>query len=144
MSPNQIFSVASLTAMIGWVVLIFFPFWKEREKYIVGIIATLLCIAYTVIIFSAIGLNDLKSFGTLEGVMKLFTNEKAVLAGWIHYLAFDLLTGVFIHRNAQRHGINHWLIAPILFFTFLLGPFGLLLYLLLRWAVTKKYFAENH
>lgn len=143
MSPDRIFSLANAVALIGWAVLILLPFWKDREKYLAGIIVMLLCITYTWLIFTAIKPDDLKSFGSLNGVMSLFTDKQLVTAGWVHYLAFDLFTGIFICRNAQRHGINHWLIAPILFFTFMLGPLGLLLYLLLRWAVTKNYFAEN-
>jgi hypothetical protein len=76
--------------------------------------------------------------------MELFKNRTLVTAGWVHYLAFDLLTGIFIRKNAQKHGINHWLIVPCLLFTFMLGPIGLLLYLLLRWVITKNYFANNY
>jgi hypothetical protein len=75
--------------------------------------------------------------------MELFTNPRLVTAGWIHYLAFDLLAGLFIRNNAQKHGISHWILIPCLLFTFMFGPVGLLLYLLIRWMITKSYFADN-
>ncbi|MDP9230613.1 MAG: ABA4-like family protein, partial [Bacteroidota bacterium] len=87
---------------------------------------------------------DEKSFGSLAGVMALFQNPRLLVAGWVHYLAFDLLTGVFIKNNSLKHGISHWLVIPCLFFTFMLGPVGLLLYMIIRWIVTKYYFAENY
>ena len=76
--------------------------------------------------------------------MTLFQNETLVTAGWIHYLAFDLLTGIWIKKNSVKYGISHWIIVPCLIFTFMLGPVGLLLYLLVRTVQTKKYFAENY
>lgn len=141
---DKIFSIASTVALIGWIVLVFFTFWRSREKYLAGLIVMGLCITYSWLIFSGLSLADLQKFGTLEGVMELFTSKQVLTAGWIHYLAFDMFTGIFIHNNAQKYGINHWLLLPIYFCTFMLGPFGLLLYLLLRWAVTKKYFLPNH
>lgn len=75
--------------------------------------------------------------------MTLFQNQKLVVAGWVHYLAFDLLTGIFIKKNSLKYGISHWFIIPCLLFTFMLGPVGLLLYLLMRFIQTRDYFAEN-
>jgi hypothetical protein len=66
------------------------------------------------------------------------------VAGWVHYLAFDLMTGLFIKRNALKHGISHWLLIPCLFLTFMFGPIGLLLYFLIRLIITKQYFADNY
>ena len=75
------------------------------------------------------------SFGSLQGVMLLFQSPTAVLGGWIHYLIFDLFIGAWIVRDAKRRDINHWLTLPILFATLMVGPVGLMLYLLLRFAM---------
>jgi hypothetical protein len=56
----------------------------------------------------------------------------ALLAGWTHYLAFDLFIGGWEVRDAQRRGISHLLVVPALILTFLVGPAGLLLYLAIR------------
>ena len=143
MTPDKIFELCNTIALAGWLILMFLPFWHNRNKFIVGIIVTLFCIVYTWLIFSSFDPSGFKSFSSLEGVMGLFTNKTMVAAGWVHYLAFDLMTGLFIVHNARANGINHWLTVPCLFFTFMLGPIGLLLYLLLRTIVTRKYFAEN-
>jgi hypothetical protein len=54
------------------------------------------------------------------------------LAGWIHYLAFDLFVGAWEVRDAQRQGIHHLLVIPCLLATLMAGPAGLALYWLLR------------
>jgi len=145
MSPDQIFSICSAVAMLGWLILIIAsPFWHTADKFLIGIIIALFAIVYTWLIFSAFTLSDMKSFGTLDGVMNLFTDKTMVTAGWVHYLAFDLMTGIWIKKNSMKYNISHWFIIPCLFFTFMLGPIGLLLYLLLRSLFARNYFADNY
>lgn len=144
MTPAQIFQFVNTFVLPGWLLLIFLPKWKWTDKIITGIIATILAIFYVYYIAKIFTPADIKSFGSLQGVMQLFTNETAVLAGWIHYLAFDLMTGLFEIKNAQKHNISHLLIIPCLFFTFMLGPVGLLLFFLIRFIKTKNYFAVNY
>jgi hypothetical protein len=61
------------------------------------------------------------SFGTLDGVAELFTSKQLPLAGRIHYLTFDLLVEIFIHNNAHKYKINHWLLLPVYPCTLLLA-----------------------
>ena len=68
-------------------------------------------------------------FGTLAQVKALLATEPTLLAGWIHYLAFDLFVGVWIAEQADQLNISRVLQAPILAFTFLLGPVGYLMFL---------------
>ncbi len=136
----QIFKLASTIAMLAWVLMIVAPKWKWTGRAVIGFVVTLLCIIYIYTLSKSFGQDDFKSFGSLPGVMQLFTNEGAVLAGWVHYLAFDLMVGLFILNDAGKNNISHWLIIPCLFFTFMLGPVGLFLYLLIRMVKTKKYF----
>lgn len=144
MSPAQAFQFANNFVLPGWLLLIFLPKWRWTDKIITGIIVTILALFYIYYIAQSFKPSTIKSFGSLEGVMQLFTNETAVLAGWIHYLAFDLMTGLFEIKNAQKYGINHLLIIPCLFFTFMFGPVGLILYFLIRFIKTKNYFAVNY
>ena len=144
MNAAQLFKIASALVLPGWLLLIIFPRWQWTDKIITGVIIALLAAAYIYCIAQVFTPGTMKSFGTLDGVMKLFTNETAVLAGWIHYLAFDLMTGLFETKNAQKHNIHHLLVIPYLFLTFMFGPAGLLLYLIIRVFVIKKYFAANY
>jgi hypothetical protein len=143
MTAETIFQISNIIALLGWLVLIVIPIRFQPDKFIVGIIVTLFCLTYAWLVAFYFSVDDLKKFGSLDGVMNLFTRPEIVVAGWVHYLAFDLMTGVFIRRNAIKHGIKHGLIILPLFFTFMLGPIGLLLYLAIRVSVSKKYFADN-
>ena len=99
MSPESIFSVANTIAMVGWLVLILLPRWRSVDQFIIGVIVTLFSIAYVFVLFRHFNFSDAQKFGTLQGVMELFTHPQLVLAGWIHYLAFDLMTGLFIVKK---------------------------------------------
>ena len=145
MSPDSIFQACSTIAMAGWLVLLIIsPFWSSFDKFLIGIIITLFAIVYAWLIFQVFTPGDFQKFGSLNGVMELFTDKTAVTAGWVHYLAFDLLTGIWIKKNAQKYNIHHLILIPCLLFTFMLGPIGLLLYLLVRLIKTKQYFAANY
>ncbi len=142
MTPEIIFKLTNGIAMIGWIILIILPKYQS-DKLIIGFFITLLAIVYTWLIFDEFKLADLKNFNSLQAVSALFQNPKILLAGWVHYLAFDLMVGLWIKNNALKYSISHWYIIPCLFFTFLLGPIGLLLYLVIRIFVSKKYSSEN-
>jgi len=143
MLPDQVFQICNAIALVGWLILIILPRWYAADKFIIGIIITLFALVYTWLLFTGFNLKDISAFGCLEGVMQLFHDPVMVTAGWVHYLAFDLLAGLFIRQNAQKHGISHWLVIPCLLLTFMFGPAGLLLYVLARWIITKCYFADN-
>ena len=144
MSPDSVFQTCSTIAMVGWLVLLIIsPFCSGFDKFLIGIIITLFAIVYAWLIFQVFTPGDFEKFGSLNGVMELFTNRTAVTAGWVHYLAFDLLTGIWIKKNAQKYNIHHLILIPCLLLTFMLGPIGLLLYLLVRLIKTKQYFAVN-
>jgi hypothetical protein len=145
MSPDSIFQTCSTIAMAGWLVLLIIsPFWSSFDKFLIGIIITLLAIVYAWLIFQVFTPGDFEKFSSLNGVMELFTDKTAVTAGWIHYLAIDLLTGIWIKKNAQKYNIHHLIVLPCLLVTFMLAPIGLLLYLLVRLVKTKQYFAANY
>jgi hypothetical protein len=143
MSPDNLFSIVNGIALISWIVLIIFPFKPFTNKILLGVPIALLSLSYAFMVFNTLQLEDFQKFNTLEGITSLLSVPGAALVGWIHYLAFDLMTGLFIAHNAAKHGIRYALIIPCLILTFMLGPVGLLLYLIIRWAITKQWFAEN-
>ena len=76
------------------------------------------------------GLVD--AFESLDGVMGLLGDRYGMVAGWTHFLAFDLFVGAWVVRDAGSRGVPHLLCVVPLLLTFLAGPLGLLLYLLVR------------
>jgi hypothetical protein len=128
---EQIFSVCSALAVVGWILLVALP--RHRIAHLVASVAIPLAIAlvYMVLIAQHFGTAD-GGFGSLADVTRLFANPALLLAGWVHYLAFDLFIGAWEVRDAQRHRVAHAFVIPCLVLTFMLGPIGLLAYLALR------------
>lgn len=136
MAPEVIFKYANLLAMAGWVILIFLPrrwlalFWVP-QFWIPGVLA----LGYSGLILASFGTSE-GGFGSLPDVRALFASDAVLLAGWIHYLAFDLFIGAWIARRADEAGIHRLIQAPILAATFMFGPMGLVLFFLTRAAMT--------
>lgn len=128
---ESIFSACSTLALLGWASLIFLP--RQRLAHLLAAVAIPLAIAvvYLVLIAQHFGRTE-GGFGSLSAVAQLFSNPALLLAGWVHYLAFDLFIGAWEARDAQHHGIRHLLVVPCLLLTFMLGPIGLLSYWALR------------
>lgn len=131
MTPEQLFSILNLIAIAGWLPLLFLP--RARWATSIGpvVVPLLLSLVYTALVIWALPRSE-GGFSSLSSVSALFENPWALLAGWTHYLAFDLFIGGWEVRDAQQRGIPHLLMVPVLVLTFLLGPGGLLLYLLIR------------
>jgi hypothetical protein len=138
MTSDTLFSYGNMVAMAGWIMLAVSPLWKMAERIANGVFITLLSLAYAVLAIGFFRLEDLSQFGTLQGVKALFSNDYFLLTGWVHYLAFDLFVGCWMRRNARRHRVPHLLFVICGFFTFMLGPCGLVLYLIVRAIRTRR------
>jgi hypothetical protein len=134
MDLEAAFSSAGTLAMAGWGALVLAPLAPRAAQAVAGLaIPGALSLGYGVLILlhwaQAPG-----SFGSLAEVQALFTHPGLALAGWVHYLAFDLFVGAWIVARARAEGIGHALILPILPLTLLFGPLGLAAFLALRLA----------
>jgi hypothetical protein len=136
-----IFTIANNWALVMWLILAFAP---RREMVMKGVFyggVGLLSLTYAVIIIPLLtglidggGSGGPPDFGSLAGVKALLATDGGATIGWIHYLAFDLFVGMWVARNADNYGFARWIQVPILFFVLMLGPLGLVLYLLLRFT----------
>jgi hypothetical protein len=139
MSPETIFSACGTLVLPGWLLLVFLPRWKWTARLVAPvIIPAVIGVVYVYLVVAHFGRAE-GGFGSLADVSRLFQNRHALLAGWIHYLAFDLFVGAWEVRDAQRVGVHHLLVVPCLVLTFLFGPAGLLLYFLLRWSLRRAF-----
>ncbi|WP_340201885.1 ABA4-like family protein [Ascidiimonas sp. W6] len=139
MTPTDVFSLANLIAMPMWVLMIFLPKWKVTSFLInFKLVPILLSVIYLVYIIQSIVTGGLMDFGSLSSVMQLFTQEYAVLAGWVHYLAFDLLIGMWLLNQNKELKIHQALMAPCLLLTFMFGPLGFLLFTIIKTFKNKS------
>ena len=90
MSPEQIFGLTNAIAVLAWLLLAALPGRRWVTEVVTGkAVPGLFAILYVVIVATTFGGAE-GSFSTLHGVATLFSNPWLLLAGWLHYLAFDL------------------------------------------------------
>ena len=148
MTPSVWFSIANPFALLGWLMLIAALFapshgvWRPRLLWLAGRVWPLVLAAgYAAAVVAYWGSAPGGGFGTLEEVAALFRSPGMLLAGWVHYLAFDLFIGRWVLDDAESRGLRghaRWALLPCLLLVFLFGPVGLLLYFALRQVVFRQ------
>lgn len=133
-SPDTLFRVANAIAAGGWLLLAV-AVWRRHASWrdrVAGLaIPALLSLGYVAIVLVHFASSE-GGFSTLEDVAALFRSPWMLLAGWVHYLAFDLLVGAWVARDAAARRLPRWLMVPVLPLVFLFGPAGYLTWLALR------------
>jgi hypothetical protein len=137
MSLEQIFSLASVLAAVGWIFLILLPK-RPLVVHVAGVFLPLVLALIYLYFIAMHGPGADGGFGSLADVATLFGKRELLLAGWIHYLCFDLFIGAWELRDSQHNGIPHLVVIPCLVMTFMLGPIGLLFYFAIRTAKLKN------
>ena len=134
MTPDQLFSIANGAAILCWMLLALLP----DRRWVTGVVTgaaapAVFAVAYIAIVIAVLPSAE-GSFSTLAGVSALFSNPWLLVAGWLHYLAFDLLVGAWVVRTARDERVAFALVVPCLALTFLFGPIGYLAFQSLRGA----------
>ena len=129
MTAAGIFSVVNLLPLPIWAIWMFAPRSQvsrslARSLWPWAVLASIYTLGVAYALASG-GFGE-GSFGSLEGVMRLFDSPVATLVGWVHYLCFDLFVGRWIMTDAPEGGYR---LAPVLFLTLMFGPMGLLVYI---------------
>ena len=133
MTPSEVFSIANIMVFPMWIMMIVLPNWKATRFLInFKVIPIVLSLLYAFYIISSIIEGPSIDFGSLNAVMQLFTVEDAVLGGWLHYLAFDLLVGMWMLDENESLKIHPVIMAPCLIGAFMMGPIGFLLFIGVR------------
>lgn len=141
-SSENVFLTVNSIAFFCWIFL--FVFYEKAWIYkaLFSFILVGLALTYAIFITKGFGGETNGGFDTLANLKVLFENDEAVLAGWIHYLVFDLFVGMWICWDSTRRTIGRWWILPCLIFTFMMGPVGLLLYFIIRVSKSGKYMQD--
>jgi Domain of unknown function (DUF4281) len=132
MTAELIFSLANGLSLVCWLLLATMPGRRWVTDVIAGrTVPALFAVAYVAIVLTVFPRAE-GSFSSLAGVNALFANRWVLLAGWLHYLAFDLLIGTWEVRDSIERRVRRWLLVPCLFLTFMFGPMGWLAYMAVR------------
>jgi hypothetical protein len=131
-----LFSISGV-AMISWLLMIFLPKWKITYmliKWAVFPLALSVCYLVGFAYYVANhGISFVNDFGSYEGVIQLLTVPEVAIIAWLHILAFDQLVGRMIYKENMERRTVHLIAQSIcLFLTFMAGPIGYLLYMVLK------------
>jgi hypothetical protein len=142
MDPHFAFSMAGTIAILGWLGLIISLVVREARDIARQVarfaIPALLGVGYVVLMGQGWNKASEAGFGSIEQVRRLFSVDALLAAGWLHYLAFDLLVGSWIVEDGLARAVNRFALIPCLGLTFLFGPAGFLLYLALRLVPARR------
>ena len=145
MDWNLLFNLVNLLALVAWAALIALPRWPALLSGVMYGGIGLLCLIYASGLIGLVsgllasgGPGGGADFTTIAGVRAIFANDAGVTIGWTHYLAFDLFVGLWIARDGDAKAISRLVQAPILLATFMAGPLGLLIWLILREPAARK------
>jgi hypothetical protein len=139
MTFEQLFNLFNSLALLAWIPLFLPPAHKLRTWFIdfkAG--PVLMAIFYVLLFISFLAMADENTPPidfSFEGIKTLFASEQGILIGWVHYLAFDMMVGIYEAEDAKKRAMPHGLLIPCLIFTFMLGPLGWLMY----WIISRFY-----
>ena len=143
MTPEFLFTLANQLALPGWLLLLTGLLAQSSNRALARqvaqaslwlggrVVPLLLSAGYAAAIVHWWG-SAPGGFGSLDGVASLFSSRGLLLAGWIHYLAFDLWVGRWQVDTLANGPAFGWAVRicaiGCLVMTFLFGPIGLLLF----------------
>lgn len=132
------FRLLNLAVLPWWATWLVAPRsgWARRLAGHGGIFVALGGVYTALLVASLVSAPDLPEVGTYEGLRVALSEPPGFLAGWTHYLAFDLFVGAWILRESLRLDVEP---RPWLLFCFLMGPVGLLGFLVRRWGRLRSW-----
>lgn len=143
MNWDWIFGFTNIVALLCWAMLILLPRGPKVMALILYLGVGLLCFTYLALIVGMHlhWIDSARPVGApppnfldynIAGLQNLFVSKGGLVLGWTHYLAFDLFVGQWIARDADNKGFHRLVQVPILLLTFLMGPVGFFIWLLVR------------
>jgi len=141
---NQFFQWTNSLALLAWIALILAPGRRIVSHVACAVVVPgLLAAAYAVIIGWKLASGPPPGdVTTIAGLRAAFGDDWVFAAAWTHYLVFDMVVGAWIARDAVRLGIPWPLRTVALVLTFLSGPVGFLLHLIVRGTLLRTLDAE--
>lgn len=132
--PDLVFRLANGLALLCWLALVVSPpsaAWTQRVWWVCGRMVPFVLSAGYLLMFALYWRGE-GGFGSPTEVRALFDVPGVLVAGWMHYLAFDLFVGVWIASRSAQIGLPHVAVVPLLLLTFMVGPVGLLAFLIIQ------------
>ena len=142
-SPEQMFTLTNAVILPGWFAIVLAP--SSRWSYTLGCTCSaIVSVLYVYCLYTAMANKPEDAapvdFFSLEGITRVFRESDVygISAAWYHYVAGDLIAGMFIAQDAAKRGVSRVLMAPVLFVTMMLMPAGFVLYQVLKAVLCRQ------
>lgn len=146
---ETVFSLVNLVILPFWALMLFAPYWRWTERVIRSpwIVAPPALLYATLLLSSPLaagsGPSPAQVAGALTsptaaGIGALLGNPFGATVAWAHFVAFDLFVGRWVFLESRHLKLSHWVVAPVLFLVLMLGPLGLLVFLVTRALVRRR------
>jgi hypothetical protein len=135
-----LFDLSFSLAAPFWLLMILAPRWRRTVAIarspltVLPVLAVYLALAIPVLpeLWAAV------SSPSLDGFRELTVLANGAGAIWAQVIAWDLLIGQWMFLEARRTGLHPLLMGPLLLFTILLSPIGVLVFLAIRAVHTAR------
>mmetsp|Transcript_3430 Transcript_3430/g.9873 ORF Transcript_3430/g.9873 Transcript_3430/m.9873 type:complete len:239 (-) Transcript_3430:23-739(-) len=143
----QLFPLLNL-ALPAWILLAVLPR-SKLSRAVARYTALAFSVLYVLLLVPLLGASgggSVADMGSLDGLIKLFKDPATVMVGWVHYIAFDLWTALWMVTDASKlrvdrgdklYRIPHLVVLPCLVCTLMAGPLGLLSYSIIRAGILQ-------
>jgi hypothetical protein len=138
MNHELLYSAFTLTVSVLWLLLIVAPHWLWTDRIVHSVLVPLALGAWTIAL-GVLGppMPAGAGVGSINAVMLLVDGEHWTLTLWTLVMGWDLLAGAWLARDARRRGIHHAWVVACLALTFVYSIIGVVLYLLIRFALLR-------
>ncbi len=146
---ESVFSLVNVVILPFWALMLLAPTWRWTER----IIRSPWIVAPPALIYAALLLGSPLLAGsgpspaqvagalaspTAAGIGALLGNPFGATVAWAHFVAFDLFVGRWAFLEGRALKLSHWVVAPVLFLILMLGPLGLLTFLMVRAVAHRR------
>lgn len=128
-----------------WFLMIALPHWSVTKR----IIGSPLIVLPTALVYVALTapvalpVMLMLTNPSFSAVGQLLATPEGLVAAWAHFVTSDLFVGRWAYLESRAQNFSAWLMAPVLFMILMLGPLGLVLYLVLRYAYAFRRARNN-
>ena len=127
---ENIFNLINILPLPIWISMMLFPKARFTQRMVLSNWPYIMLGGlYLLLLLAAITTGGAGFDISLNALRQGISSEWGFVAGWAHYIVFDLFVGVWIFRDAKYYGINPTI---YLIFTLLAGPIGLAAYLVMK------------
>ncbi|MBE0696692.1 MAG: DUF4281 domain-containing protein [Anaerolineaceae bacterium] len=136
---DLLYNLSNLLVLPFWLLMIFAPHWQVTKSTLRSLWVILPpALLYTALILPVLpALMALLANPSLASIASGLGTPLGATTVWAHLVTFDLFAGRWAYLDSRERRVSAWLASPALLVILMFGPFGLLLYLLLRHAYRR-------